>query len=121
MTAPATSATFAARITERFATQAETERLASEGRRSKVHETLRTTFASERAAGLSGGVSLFGSYAWGSPTESSDIDLLVDDEIDPDALCEAIERHIKLPIHVVRRCRADAGLIARVMRDGVAL
>lgn len=64
---------------------------------------------------------LFGSFAWGEPTERSDVDLLVERCADPDALAAEVWRHVERAVHVVELERAPASLVERVLESGKAL
>lgn len=74
-----------------------------------------------RSAGRCGRAWLFGSFAWGRPGQRSDVDVLVEDCAEPDALAADLWRETERPAHVVQRERAPAGLVDRVLADGKPL
>jgi predicted nucleotidyltransferase len=89
-----------------------------------LEATLRTFFA-EAAADIVA-VYLYGSYARGSATDRSDVDLAILYVKDPPPSLEALpldlesdlERAIGLPVQAVVLNRAPVDLIHRVFRDG---
>ena len=64
---------------------------------------------------------LFGSYAWGEPSERSDIDLLVAGCADPDRLASAVGRKTGTDVHIVQLERAPDSLRQRALAEGVTL
>jgi predicted nucleotidyltransferase len=90
----------------------------AEARRAQVIPMVARIVAATRAAQQCGRAWLFGSFAWGRPEERSDIDLLVEDCADPDALAANIWRAAERPAHVVTVDRAERSLIERAVADG---
>lgn len=80
---------------------------------------LREVIAAARAEGLCRGVWLFGSYAWGQPTERSDIDLLVDG--DADEIAWRVSRALDCEVDGWPLTAAPAELVARARSEGIAL
>lgn len=64
---------------------------------------------------------LFGSFAWGEPTEGSDVDILVEGCADPDGFAAEVWRHVERAVHVVELERAPASLVERVLESGKVL
>lgn len=65
---------------------------------------------------------LFGSYARGTQTERSDLDLLVDFEQPPDLylfveLAQELEAHLGLHVDLVTRRMLKPGLAPRILED----
>jgi predicted nucleotidyltransferase len=89
-------------------------------RRSSVLPQVVRTIARARAEGRVSRAWLFGSFAWGSPGERSDVDVLVE-SADPDALAADLFQATERPAHVVELERAPTELVERVLRDGTPL
>ena len=80
---------------------------------------IREVVAGARAEGVCTRVWLFGSYAWGAPTEASDVDVLV--EGDADEVAWRLTRSLGCEVDAWRLTDAPASLAARPMSDGIAL
>jgi predicted nucleotidyltransferase len=76
---------------------------------------------SARRAGRCGRAWLFGSFAWGKPSEHSDIDVLAADCADPDELAAELWRHTERAVHVVALETAPETLRRRVLDEGQPL
>ena len=72
-----------------------------------------------RAEGVCGVVLLFGSYAWGQPTEQSDLDLLV--EGDADELAWRVSHAIGCEVDAWRVADAPSALALRARSEGISL
>lgn len=97
------------------------ERAESAQRRARVREALPTALAEARRQGLCEGAWLFGSYAWGTPGERSDVDLLVEDCSDPERLASIVARATGTEVHVVDMRDAPEGLRERALAEGERL
>ena len=82
---------------------------------------LREAVASLRARGGIGRAWLFGSYAWGKPSEESDVDVLVEGCADVLTVAGEIGSATRLDVHVLERAQAPAELVARVDAEGLPL
>ena len=89
-----------------------------EARRASVLPPVAAAIAAARAEGRCTRAWLFGSFAWGTPVERSDVDILVASCDDPDALAAEIWRAIDRPVHVIQIENAPPSLAERVLRDG---
>ena len=83
-----------------------------------VVDALASALAVARDAGLVGKAWLFGSYAWGSPGERSDVDLLVDGCADTADLAARLGKSVPAELHVVATARASTSLVQRVLSQG---
>ncbi len=100
--------------------------LAQEGERADTLRTLmlpkvREGLALARAEGLCGRAWLFGSYAWGEPRDSSDVDLMVEGSDEPLMVAAVVGRITETEMHVVAVERAPESLVERVQSEGVSL
>jgi predicted nucleotidyltransferase len=89
--------------------------------RSRVVPLVQQALVDARGAALCGRVWLFGSYAWGEPTERSDVDLLAEDCPDPDRLAAVVARRTGTDVHVVPNEDAAETLRLRAHQEGVLL
>lgn len=98
------------------------EQQASDALHTQVVAALRSATSTAREAGARGRVWLFGSFAWGQPNASSDVDLLLDgaDE-DEGAFVRAISGATDRELHVIRMTEAPDSLRERVLREGMPL
>src|SRR5215472_2900210 len=112
-------AAFARNVRERAAANLERERTRGVELRTSVLDALRSIVVDARREGLCGRVWLFGSFAWGVPGETSDVDLLAEDTRDPDRLAAVVANACGREVHVVRRDRAPEPLVARAVAEGV--
>lgn len=71
-----------------------------------------------RASGRCERAWLFGSFAWGRPTDRSDVDLMVERCDDPDALTAEVWRQVDRAVHVLQLERAPRSLVERVLEEG---
>jgi predicted nucleotidyltransferase len=93
----------------------------AESLRAEVVPLVAESVAAAREAGRCGKAWLFGSFAWGRPTERSDVDLLVTDCKSPDGLAAEVWRRVERPVHVVPLESAAASLVQRVLSEGQTL
>ena len=111
----------------RRAVRAKIERdLASEDRvarelRAAILPRLREAIEEARRSRLLTDAWLFGSYAWGQPTERSDIDILAADCSDPIEVAVVVGRACDRDVHVIRLERAAPSLRDRSFADGLRL
>lgn len=111
----------------RCAARAEAERqLREEGRlaaalRERLMSRLRPVIDDLRSSGLLRGAWIFGSYAWGTPTEASDVDLLIESDRDALYIATEVSRAIGLDVHALARDSAPTTLLARISAEGIAL
>lgn len=82
---------------------------------------VREAVAEARGSGSSERLWLFGSFAWGDPFPSSDLDIVVEDSGDPDRLAAIISRHTGRRVDVLRKRELPDGLFERIARDGIVL
>ena len=111
----------------RRAVRAKIERdLASEDRvakelRAEVLPRLRQSIEEARRSGLLTDAWLFGSYAWGQPTERSDVDILAADCSDPIAVAVVVGRACDRDVHVIQLERSAPSLRDRTFAEGLRL
>ncbi|HYO97555.1 MAG TPA: nucleotidyltransferase domain-containing protein [Polyangiaceae bacterium] len=86
--------------------------------RSSVLPKVAAAVAEARREGRCGQVWLFGSFAWGRPTEGSDVDLLVAECDNPDELAASVWRRAERPVHVISVDKAPDTLVQRVLAEG---
>src|SRR5437773_1274005 len=108
-------------VRERIRRDLQQEQRLGEALKEQTLEKLRAAITDARAQGRCRGVWLFGSFAWGHPTDESDIDLCVDRCPDPDALAAFVWARCERPAHVVPFERAPDALRRRALDEGVAL
>jgi predicted nucleotidyltransferase len=111
-------AAFRRRIVAAIEADLRREDAEAEARRAQVIPMVARIVTVARAAQQCGRAWLFGSFAWGRPEERSDIDLLVEDCPDPDALAADIWRAAERPAHVIPVDRAERSLIERALAEG---
>ncbi len=114
-------AAFRHKVRVRLARQVVCEQALSERRRSEAVLALRAAIRSARDPGLRGRVWLFGSFAWGTPAEHSDIDLFVEDQADEQTVAKVVAGYCNRMAHIVTAQNADAALVARIHRHGKLL
>ena len=112
---------FRRRVRQTVLRELEREDHAAEHLRAEVLPKLRSAIAEARARAECGRAWLFGSFAWGQPTERSDVDLLVEDCPSPDGLAGQLWSACGRPAHVIELRTAPEGLVARVLGEGIAL
>lgn|GEM_PF-1875312 len=112
---------FRQRVRETMARDLERERAEAEALRSEVLCKLRDAIGAERGRGECTEVWLFGSFAWGTPTERSDVDLLVKGCKNPDGLAGRLWLACGRPAHVLDFATAPQSLVDRAMAEGLAL
>lgn len=95
------------------------EEQAAQALREQVLAAVRGAVEEARSEGPCGRVWLFGSFAWGQPGQSSDVDLLV--EGDDDALARRVEQASGRQVHAIRMAEAPASLRERVLAHGLPL
>ena len=89
--------------------------------REQVLPGVRQAIASARASGLCTRVWLFGSFAWGRPSDRSDVDLLVEGCADPDRLGGLVALRCGRDVHVIEWEQAPESLRTRVLEQGTVL
>jgi predicted nucleotidyltransferase len=98
------------------------ERAESEARRVMVLPAVRRGVEQARAEGACGRAWLFGSYAWGEPSERSDVDILAQHCADPFRVASIVGRACALDaVHVIDWASAPQSLRDRVVEDGQPL
>lgn len=112
-------AAFRARVDATIAADIAREEAAAEVLRAAVVPVVRAVVARARDEGVCRRVWLFGSFAWGQPSEGSDIDLLV--EGDEDELAYRVGAATLRAVHALDLDAAPASLRDRCTSDGVAL
>jgi predicted nucleotidyltransferase len=114
-------ADFAKRVREKIEADIAREGAEAEALRQHMLPRVKAAVDGARSQGLLKRAWLFGSFAWGLPTDRSDVDLLVEGCPDPDALAAIIWRAADRAVHVVERERAPSTLIDRAEKDGIRL
>jgi predicted nucleotidyltransferase len=109
---------FARAVRAKIESDIEREGALAAERRAGVLPKVARALIEARRAGLCGDAWLFGSYAWGAPGERSDVDLLVEEARDPDAIASVVGGACGLDVHVVERERAPASLVKRALAEG---
>lgn len=94
------------------------EREHAEALRADVVPRVAQALAAARSEGRCEQAWLFGSYAWGSPEERSDVDLMVSHCRDPFRLASDVARACGREVHVVELEGAPEALRERVLREG---
>lgn len=123
--APSTAATdpqlgtFRAAVLAKIRRDLADEAAATERLRAELLPRLRALVAAARADGVCDEVVLFGSYAWGRPTDRSDVDLLVAG--DATELAWRVSRALGCEVDAWRLEDAPETLVARAQADGVTL
>lgn len=97
------------------------ESVAAARLREEVVPAVCAAVAAARAAGEADEVWLFGSFAWGTPREGSDVDLLAEEPVDVAALADRVQQATGRLVHVVTRRSARADLCERIDREGINL
>ncbi len=118
---PSLLAAFREAVRAHLAEELEAERRSAEALRARVVPVVREALAGARRVGLCGEVWLFGSYAWGMPSDRSDVDLLAASCPDPEALASVVGRATGTDVHVVPAETAPRTLTDRVEAEGVPL
>jgi predicted nucleotidyltransferase len=111
-------ATFRRRVVACIQADLAREAEQAEALRAALLPLVSESIAKARQQGRCGKAWLFGSFAWGHPTERSDIDLLVADCEDPDVLAAEVWRQVERAVHVVVLDRAPQSLVQRVLAEG---
>jgi len=93
----------------------------SEERKAKVLPSVRHAIAMARVQGLCGRAWLFGSFAWGTPGERSDVDVLLESCADPFAVASIVGRSAERDVHAISIDDAPPALRERATRDGLEL
>ncbi|HEV8325455.1 MAG TPA: nucleotidyltransferase domain-containing protein [Myxococcota bacterium] len=117
-TRPESWAVFREAVRRKIARDLEQEGAAAESLRARVLPAVARALAEARAQGLCGEAWLFGSFVWDTPTERSDVDVLVAGCDDAMGLAADVGKAAGCDVHVVRLETAEAGLRERVLRDG---
>ncbi len=97
------------------------ERATADRLRALVLPKVREEVARARREGLVGRAWLFGSFAWGDPTNGSDVDVLVEGCSEPFRLAARIGRAADREVHVVERETAARTLADRAVAEGMEL
>jgi len=114
-------ATFRRRVLENIEADLAREAAQAEALRAAVVPVVAEALGDARREGRCERTWLFGSFAWGQPTERSDVDLLVARCEDPDALAAEVWRKVDRAVHVVTLERAPESLVQRVLAEGLPL
>ena len=101
--------------------QIDAEAAAADDLRTSVLPRLRAAIAEARAERSIGRAWLFGSFAWGLPTDRSDVDLLVESRGDPLGLAGHLGGAVGRDAHVIPLERAPESLVARALAEGIEL
>lgn len=112
---------FASRVRSNIELELEREAETSRELRKTVVPRVHHAVESARASGMCQAAWLFGSFAWGEPRPDSDLDIMVQDCRDPDALAALIMRRTDRMVHVVVAESAPESLRARVLEEGMSL
>lgn len=99
----------------------EAERARARERERRVRPLLARAIEQGRSQGQCTEAWLFGSYAWGMPTERSDLDILAAGCRDPVALAVTLGELTGLDAHVVSLEKCEPSLLARVLAEGLRL
>jgi len=118
---PGLLAAFRRAVRNKIARDLEREEDEARELRAAVMAKLSPALAHARAGGLCEDAWLFGSFAWGTPRDASDIDLLVAGCSDPDALGGRLMMATSRAVHVVPMEQAPASLKERVLAEGTRL
>jgi predicted nucleotidyltransferase len=108
-------------LLQRFEAEVATEERMAEDLRSRVVPAVIDAVSAARAEGLLGNAWLFGSFSWGTPRETSDIDLLIEDAQDPILVAVRIGERVQRPVHALARESAPRSLVQRVLDEGLKL
>ena len=112
---------FGERVRRNIARELEREDALSKELKARIVPLVRGAVAEARGRGECGRAWLFGSFAWGDPQPGSDVDVMVGDCADPDALAVVIMRATDRMVHVVPIESAPESLKARVLGEGSSL
>lgn len=110
---------FRAAIDRQIAADIATEAAAADALRREVLPRVRAAVDEVRRAGGCERVWLFGSFAWGDPTAESDIDVLVEGDVDE--LGYQIGKATRREVHAIALAEAPPSLVERCLADGVPL
>ena len=116
---PTLLAAFRATVRAKIERDIEREKAEAEALRGKVVPQVEEAIARARAQGLCRGAWLFGSFAWGQPGDRSDVDLLIDGDVDETA--SLVERACGRMLHAIELDRAPQSLRERVLTHGKPL
>lgn len=108
-------------VRKKIARDLDAERQRAESLRKRVVPAAEKAIGEARRQGLCSSAWIFGSYAWGEPLESSDLDLMVEGCADPDGLAAMVARETGTNVHVVTAESAPEGLRERVLGTGARL
>ena len=101
--------------------QIDAEHATAAALRAAVVPKLRHAVSAARAEGAVGRAVLFGSFAWGEPTEHSDLDLLVEGCVDGLRLSARLGRATDRDVHVIELEHAPESLVRRAHAEGIEL
>jgi predicted nucleotidyltransferase len=116
-----TWADFRAAVRAQIARQLAHEADEAAALRADVLPKVEAAITEARREGQVGRVWLFGSYAWGQPSQSSDVDLLVEGCLEPFQLAAAVSGACDRDVHVIERAGAPEPLVSRALAQGHAL
>lgn len=105
-------------VRDKIAGDLAAEEAAAAERRARVRKALRAALVEVRSRSLCDRAWLFGSYAWGSPGERSDVDIMAERCRDPEAVASIVARATGTDVHVVPIESAPPSLRDRVLAEG---
>ena len=108
-------------VMEKIARDLEREQRLSHNLRTENLPHIKDGIEAARAEGLCERVWLFGSFAWGQPTERSDIDILVKQGRDLTRIACLVGDALQRDVHVVSWDDADETLCRRAREQGIEL
>lgn len=112
---------FRAAICAKIEREIAREQQTAERLRSDVLPGLRCGVQRARDEGLCQGAWLIGSYAWGTPTERSDVDLVVEEARDLTRIASLVGEQVRRHVHVIALAAASEELRRRALSSGVPL
>ncbi len=118
---PELLAAFHDTVRRRIEADLEQERAEAAAIRAEVMPDIRGAIEDARRRALCGRAWLFGSFAWGQPTDRSDIDVLAEDCTDGIPVAAVLTEHTGRLAHVVPIEDAPPSLRERVLSSGVRL
>jgi predicted nucleotidyltransferase len=108
-------------VDAKIRTDLEREEALAASLRQEVVPAVRRGLREARRQGLCARAWLFGSYAWGKPSERSDVDLLVESSSDRMLVAAVVSEACGRDVHVVALERAPESLRERARAEGLEL
>jgi predicted nucleotidyltransferase len=118
---PALLRAFRAAICAKIEREIAREQQTAERLRSEVLPRLRRGVERARDEGLCQGAWLIGSYAWGTPTERSDVDIVLEKAGDLTRIASLVGEEVRCQVHVIPLGAASEELRQRAISSGVPL